>query len=257
MPGAAGFSNRAVSSAHGAACALGAILARLAAANAAAAAAAPAGNPDDGSSSPSLPPPPGARAWTALSADALPSALSFVTAAIGHPVSLLHVAACVAVGRVGAVGPLPVRSASPAAVAAEASSGGGGDGGGAEDGRGTASVEAVFERLWAACTLGETSDASRRTEAAAEALGRCCRGDGGGAEDEKASARVRKTLRVLFDMAKNQVCVGKEERHEGAYYARSGCRRTRAPCSVVFVLLERQISDALEYSLCAASSGRV
>eukprot|EP00752_Nemacystus_decipiens_P016287 g14566.t1 len=84
---------------------------------------------------------------------------------------------------------------------------GGTYGEGGEDGRGITSVEAVFERLWAACALGETSDASRRTEAAAEALGRCCRGDGGsgdGEEDEKTSARVRKTLRVLFDMAKNQ-----------------------------------------------------
>lgn len=74
-------------------------------------------------------------------------------------------------------------------------------------------MQAVFERLWAACRLGETTDASRRTEAAAEALGRCCRGEGGvgtshsGGKDEEASARVRKTLRVLFDMAKNQVCV--------------------------------------------------
>ncbi|CAM9494930.1 unnamed protein product [Scytosiphon promiscuus] len=44
------------------------------------------------------------------SQDALPASLSSVAAAIGHPVSLLHVAACGAVGRVGAAGPLPVRT---------------------------------------------------------------------------------------------------------------------------------------------------
>ncbi|CAM9907007.1 unnamed protein product, partial [Hapterophycus canaliculatus] len=79
MPGAAGFTNRAVSGAHGAACALGAVLARLAAVNA-------AGAPD-GSPAPS----PGYLAWAALAEDALPAALSCVAAAIGHAVSLLHV----------------------------------------------------------------------------------------------------------------------------------------------------------------------
>ncbi len=202
MPGVVSFTNRAVSSAHGAACALGAILARLASARAVAA----EGNAGDGS----LPPPPGSRAWAALSEDALPASLSAVASAIGHPVSLLHVAACGAVGRVGAAGPLPVRSGPPAVAAA---AGGGGGGGGGEEGRPIATVQAVFERLWDACKLGETTDASRRTEAAAEALGRCCRGEGGlgvrrrASEGvEEASARVRKTLRALFDMAKNQVC---------------------------------------------------
>lgn len=182
MPGAAGFTNRAVSSAHGAACALGAVLARLAAA------ANAAGTSGDDSA----PPSPGYLAWAALSEDALPAALSSVAAAIGHPVSLLHVAACGAVGRVGAAGPLPVRSGQSATTTTTT----------------TTTVQAVFERLWAACTLGETTDASRRTEAAAEALGRCCRGEGdagGGKEGQEYSARVRKTLRVLFDMAKNQV----------------------------------------------------
>lgn len=191
MPGAAGFTNRAVSSAHGAACALGAVLARLA-----------AGTPDDNSRASS----PGYLAWAALSEDALPASLSAIAAAIGHPVSLLHVAACGAVGRVGAAGPLPVRSGqSAAAAAARAPS--------------TTTVQAVFERLWAACTLGETTDASRRTEAAAEALGRCCRGEGagagGGGGGGDYSARVRKTLRVLFDMAKNQVSRGQEGPQRG------------------------------------------
>lgn len=205
MPGAVGFTNRAVSSAHGAACALGAILARLAAANAS----------TSDSSSPA--PTPGSRAWAALSQDALPSALSSVAAAIGHPVSLLHVAACGAVGRVGAVGPLPVCSTAAGTPAAAVVAGGSGSGG--EGIRVTETVQAVFERLWAACRLAETTDASRRTEAAAEALGRCCRGEGGvgifsggGGKSEEASARVRKTLRVLFDMAKNQVCARKRER---------------------------------------------
>lgn len=198
MPGAVGFSNRAVSAGHGAACAVGAILARLAAANTNAS---------------------GSRAWAALSEDALPSALSFVAAAIGHPVSLLHVAACGAIGRVGAVGPLPVRSTddrdingtegggrTAAAMAETAASGEGG-----EDRITT--VQAVFERLWAACRPGETTDASRRAEAAADALGRCCRGGGRGIVEEARTtgngkafaARVCKSLSVLFDMAKNQV----------------------------------------------------
>ncbi|CAM9194550.1 unnamed protein product, partial [Ectocarpus sp. 6 AP-2014] len=212
MPGAVGFTNRAVSSAHGAACALGSVLARLAAA-ANAATAASAGEPGGGGKAPS----PGVLAWAALSGDALPAALSSVAAAIGHPVSLLHVAACGAVGRVGAAGPLPVRSsaAAAAAVVKPALVGGGDDSSVAAAAAAPTTVQAVFERLWAACKLGETTDASRRTEAAAEALGRCCRGigvgradaaggGGGGGEKEESSARVRKTLRVLFDMAKNQ-----------------------------------------------------
>lgn len=200
MPGAVGFTNRAVSSAHGAACTLGAILARLAAAANATTTAAAGSNPNNSFSS---------RAWAALSQDALPSALSSLAAAIGHPVSLLHVAACGAVGRVGALGPLPVYSTAAGSSATTIAAGGSGSG---EDSRVTATVQAVFERLWAACRLGETTDASRRTEAAAEALGKCCRGEGGvgassgGKKGEEASARVRKTLQVLFDMAKNQVC---------------------------------------------------
>lgn len=196
MPGAVGFSNRAVSTAHGAACAVGAILGRLAAG----AAAAPATSDDN---------PPGARTWTTLSEDAIPVALSSVTAAIAHPVSLLHVAACGAVGRVGAASALPLADAVDGAPAPEPSMGNGEDK--------VTTVAAVFERLWAACKLGETTDASRRAEAAAEALGRCCRGAlvrvaTNGATTEKDvqyadSTRVRKTLRVLFDMAKNQVCV--------------------------------------------------
>lgn len=205
MPGAVGFTNRAVSSAHGAACAIGAILARLAAGANATPTAAAGSNPDKRSPTPT----PGLRAWAALSRDTLPSALASVAIAIGHPVSLLHVAACGAVGRVGSMGPLPVCSTAtgtPGTAVAAGSSGSGGEGA-----RVTAtSVQAVFERLWAACRLGETTDASRRTEAAAEALGKCCRGErsvgGGGGKEEEASARVRKTLRVLFDMAKNQVC---------------------------------------------------
>lgn len=127
----------------------------------------------------------------------------------------------------GAAGPLPLRfadvdndanavdgaeveGARSATTAAAA---------GQREGRGRgATVHAVFERLWAACKLGETTDASRRAEAAAEALGRCCRGarhvDGDNANgremrarsDRKgSSARIRKTLLVLFEMAKNRV----------------------------------------------------
>ncbi|CAM9848142.1 unnamed protein product, partial [Ectocarpus fasciculatus] len=208
MPGAAGFTNRAVSSAHGAACALGSVLARLAAAaNAATAASAGEAGGVVGKA-----PSPGVLSWAALSGDALPAALSSVAAAIGHPVSLLHVAACGAVGRVGAAGPLPVRSSAAAAAVVPPAIAGGGDDGSVAATAAPTTVQAVFERLWAACKLGETTDASRRTEAAAEALGRCCRGDGvgrggvvgGGSEKEESSARVRKTLRVLFDMAKNQ-----------------------------------------------------
>lgn len=216
MPGAAGFTNRAVSSAHGAACALGSVLARLAAAaNAATAASAGEAGGVVGKA-----PSPGVLSWAALSGDALPAALSSVAAAIGHPVSLLHVAACGAVGRVGAAGPLPVRSsAAAAAVVPPAIVGGGDDSTAVAATAAPTTVQAVFERLWAACKLGETTDASRRTEAAAEALGKCCRGDGvgrggvvgGGSEKEESSARVRKTLRVLFDMAKNQVRVKGEE----------------------------------------------
>lgn len=199
MPGAVGFSNRAVSAAHGAACAIGAILARLANA---------ANNETevskDGSSA--------SRAWSILSVDALPSALSSVVDAIDHPVSLLHGAACEAVGRVGAAGPLPLPLVEHEATVTAASSGitahaqNGGDR--------VNTVQRVFEKLWTACRLGETTDASRRAEAAAEAVGRCCRGaryglgdegEGSGEEGERVSARVRKTLRVLFDMAKNQV----------------------------------------------------
>ena len=169
--------------------------------------------------------PPGSGAWAALSDDALPSALSSVAAAIGHPVSLLHVAACDAIGRVGAAGPLPLRSEGAATgenldtaveggavvvttVAATATTT---VVGAAGEGRVT-TVQAVFAQLWAACRLGETTDASRRAEAAAEALGMCCRGEGSVGRDgvegpigETASARVRKTLVVLFEMAKNQV----------------------------------------------------
>lgn len=229
MPGAVGFSNRAVSSAHGAACAVGAILARLATA------AKPTPDADAAaltSPSPSEGNPPGSGAWAALSDDALPSALSSVAAAIGHPVSLLHVAACDAIGRVGAAGPLPLRSgvaaanldsseggaavvataAAAAAAVATAAAPTASVIGAAGEGRVT-TVQAVFAQLWAACRLGETTDASRRAEAAAEALGRCCRGEGSmghegavGASGETASARVRKTLAVLFEMAKNQVC---------------------------------------------------
>lgn len=203
MPGAVGFSNRAVSTAHGAACAVGAILARLSAAahpSPTATAVNHASRDDEM---------PGFCAWAALSDDALPSALASVAAAIGHSVSLLHVAACGAVGRVGAPGPLPVRRAIDNMVAGtENAVGTGGD-------DSVTTVQAVFERLWTACKLGETSDASRRAEASAEALGRCCRGsgrafvepNGGGAGERGArSARVRKTLLVLSEMAKNQVC---------------------------------------------------
>ena len=210
MPGAVGFSNRAVSTAHGAACAVGAILARLSLASAAATASAGAAASDDnmvsgdGSSA--------SRAWATLSDDALPSALSSVVAAIGHPVSLVHGAACGAIGRVGAVGPLPLPSARhEATTAATVASGPKSHPQGGDDRVST--VQKVFEQLWKACKLGETTDASRRAEAAAEALGRCCRGarrgivegEGQGAEGKWVSARVRKTLEVLFDMAKNQV----------------------------------------------------
>lgn len=194
MPGAVGFSNRAVSAAHGAACAIGAILARL----------ANAANYETEVSS-----------WSILSLDALPSALSSVVDAIDHPVSLLHAAACEAIGRVGAARPLPLPSVEHGASVAAASSEitphaqNGGDR--------VTTVQRVFEKLWTACRLGETTDASRRAEAAAEAVGRCCRGaryglidegERSGVEGERVSARVRKTLRVLFDMAKNQVQFG-------------------------------------------------
>lgn len=222
MPGAAGFTNRAVSSAHGAACALGSVLARLAA-TANAATAASAGEPVGCGKAPS----PGVLAWAALSADALPAALSSVAAAIGHPVSLLHVAACGAVGRVGAAGPLPVRSSAAAAAVVPPAIVGGGDDSNVAAAAAPTTVQAVFERMWAACKLGETTDASRRTEAAAEALGRCCRGNGvgradagGGGGEKEPSARVRKTLRVLFDMAKNQVRVREKKlsgRHPKAH----------------------------------------
>lgn len=190
MAGAVGFSNRAVSTAHGAACAVGAILARLAEATVC----------DDST--------PGAPAWADLSGDAIPMALSSVAATIGHPVSLLHVAACSAIGRVGAEASLPLPSSvgdgNPTSRSGEER---------------VSTIAAVFERLWTACKLGETTDASRRAEAAAEALGSCCRGSGkreaeSGASDSETTAekersmRVRKTLKVLFDMAKNQVCVG-------------------------------------------------
>lgn len=203
MPGAVGFSNRAVSTAHGAACAVGAILARLSAA----AHASPTATAINRASRDEKPP--GFRAWAALSDDALPSALSSVAAAISHSVSMLHVAACGAVGRVGAAGPLPVRRAIDNVVAGtENAAGPGGD-------DSVTTVQAIFERLWTACKLGETSDASRRAEASAEALGKCCRGSGRAfveckgvraGEMEAVSARVRKTLLVLSEMAKNQVC---------------------------------------------------
>lgn len=226
MPGAVGFSNRAVSSAHGAACAVGAILARLATAaktkpEAIASAAASSLSPLSSEGNP-----PGSGAWAALSDDALPSVLSAVAAAIGHPVSLLHIAACDAIGRVGAAGALPLRSAAAGknldtsqggvaaavATAAVVATPAASIVGAAGEDRAT-TVQAVFAQLWDACKLGETTDASRRAEAAAEALGRCCRGEGSvgregieGASIETASSRLRKTLLVLFEMAKNQVC---------------------------------------------------
>ena len=204
VPGAVGFSNRAVSSAHGAACAVGAILSRLATAarsesDADAAVSALSSSSSEGNRR-------GPGAWAALSDDALPSALSSVAAAIGHPVSLLHVAACDAIGRIGAARPLPLRSDVPAAAAAAAAAISAPSVVGAAGEDRVTTVQAVFAKLWTACRLGETTDASRRAEAAAEALGRCCRGEGvEGASGETASARLRKTLVVLFEMAKNQV----------------------------------------------------
>lgn len=246
VAGAVGFSNRAVSSAHGAACAVGAILARLAttAEPEINAGATPAASPL--SSKDSLP---GSGAWGILSDDALPSALSSVAAAIGHPVSLLHVAACDAIGRVGAAGPLPLRSEAAAAAGGDLDASEGGTAmvatvaavpvtpaasfaGAAEEDRVT-TVQAVFAQLWTSCKLGETTDASRRAEAAAEALGRCCRGEGsvgrGGVEGvggEAASARVRKTLLVLFEMAKNQVWCFKQKTRDTSCTISSCCRES-------------------------------
>lgn len=195
MAGAAGFSNRAISTGHGAACAIGSTLTRLAEASAA-----------------------GDSKWEALSADTLPMTLSSVVAVIGHPVSLLHVAACHAIGRVGAVGALSLPSGAADDGKSTSRTGVGGDGGALGDGRFTTVAE-VFERLWTACKLGETTDASRRAEAAAESLGKLCLGARRGTvEDEKAgtvtkmahkesSTRLRKTLTVMFDLAKSQVRV--------------------------------------------------
>lgn len=146
-----------------------------------------------------------------MSGDAIPSALSSVAAAVGHPVSLLHVAACESVGRVGEVTALPLPS------------GADGTAGQTESTARTSTVETVFERLWTCCKLGETTDASRRAEAAADALGKCCRGGAvlspAGVEQQGAreghSRRVRRTLEVLFEMAKNQVRTTRGPKRQG------------------------------------------
>jgi hypothetical protein len=113
--------NRIAASAHGAACALGATLAGL----------APRANGDR------------MYAWAELA----PSALMSLTGLISHPVSLIHEAACAALGDVGELAALPLPY-----------------------------KEQLFSRLQSACVLGETEDASRRAEGAVDALGRICQG---------------------------------------------------------------------------------
>lgn len=229
-PGAGSVSNRVISAAHGAAAGVGAILSQLASAAA------------QGSGTP------GAKAWATLSRDAIPEALSCVASAVGHPVTLLHLAACAAVGRVGALCSLPMQSrgiaeaggSTGADLEGTCTSGGGGRKG---------SDVAIFERLWAACKLGETGDASRRAEAAVEAVGRCCRGIrrrlGADADDQRsngpiddgASVIVRYTLGVLLDLAETQVRVRLEircGRSRSRSLSASQCSRSTVSGEVFF-----------------------
>jgi hypothetical protein len=140
------MSNRTVAAAHGAACAVGAALSNLATA---AAAGGTAG-----------------VTWSVLQSDVVPRAMSAVTALVGHPVTLLHTSACTAVGRVGAVTPLPL----PLTAATTSS-----DSTTATDT--VMTLQAAFERLWSVCKVdGVIQDAGKRAESAVEAAGNACRG---------------------------------------------------------------------------------
>ncbi|CAN0052379.1 unnamed protein product, partial [Discosporangium mesarthrocarpum] len=196
-------SNRAVCAAHGATCAIGATLGRLAETHragkdaggaAAAAGGVPVASAGAGGGV--------AGAWEALAGDAIPAALACVASAVGHPVSLLHTAACTALGRPGMALPLPLPPPQPLAAASSSTT------------RGSVFTEAeVFRRLWDVCRVGETAESNRRAEASAEALGRLCIGaamadfDKEGwrkARGTRGSAVRRKTLEVLFSMGKAQ-----------------------------------------------------
>ncbi|KAG5179440.1 proteasome stabiliser-domain-containing protein [Tribonema minus] len=175
---------RTAAGAHGAVCAIGAVLAALAA-------RAPA-------------------AWAALAADSLAQCASAAARLVGHPVTLLHLAACAALGRAGAAAPLPLPLPLP---------GGPRRGGGSADA--LLPLAAAFDRLRAACAVdAQTQDAGARAAGAADALGLACLGlgldigGGGGVRPDAAEAsRLRAAaLDALLALARVQ-------RHEDLQFA--------------------------------------